>query len=93
MESLIRGVQRMGLVLKNGSRIVNSTSARNASAATNRQIIEGNNGERIFTSVYGDVELPSCTVPEFIWKNLEKWPQKIAVVGIKIRLLLKQLNH
>ncbi|XP_057328894.1 probable 4-coumarate--CoA ligase 1 [Microplitis mediator] len=78
MESLIRGIQRMGLVLKNGSRIKNLTAVRYASAVSKCKVIEGNNGERIFTSPDEDIEIPSLTIPEFIWQKLEKWPTKIA---------------
>ncbi|XP_015127346.1 4-coumarate--CoA ligase 1 [Diachasma alloeum] len=78
MESIIRGCQRMGLVLKNGTGIANVT-VRRASVAAKLKIIEGNNGERIFTSPFGDIDLPSATLPEFIWENVNKWPTRIAL--------------
>lgn len=36
--------------------------------------------ENIVTSPYRDVELPNSTIPEHIWRNMEKWADKPAVV-------------
>ncbi|KAK0085423.1 hypothetical protein PV325_005245 [Microctonus aethiopoides] len=77
MESFIRGVQRMGLALKNNPRIINTT--RQASVAAKCKIIEGNNGERIFPSIYDDVEIPNLTIHDYIWKDVEKHSKLIAL--------------
>ncbi|XP_011308077.1 4-coumarate--CoA ligase 1 [Fopius arisanus] len=78
MESIIRGCQRMGLVLKTGTRIMNVT-VRQASVAAKWKTMEGLNGAKIFTSPYGDVDIPSTTMPEFIWQNVNKWPTRVAL--------------
>lgn len=82
MESFIRGVQRMGLALKNNPRIINTT--RQASVAAKCKIIEGNNGERIFPSIYDDVEIPNLTIHDYIWKDVEKHSKLIALVCLEI---------
>lgn len=64
--------------MKNGTGIIN-VSVRRASVAAKLKIIEGNNGERIFTSPFSDVDFPSATLPEFIWENVHKWPTRIAL--------------
>ncbi|XP_074115744.1 putative 4-coumarate--CoA ligase 1 [Cotesia typhae] len=79
MESFVRGIQRVGLILKNGSKVTNSTARKYASTVTKCKMIEGNNGEQIFSSCYEDVEIPSLTIPEYLWQKLEKWPKRIAV--------------
>ncbi|CAD6239526.1 GSCOCG00008732001-RA-CDS [Cotesia congregata] len=79
MESFVRGIQRVGLILKNGSKVTNSTARKYASTLIKCKMIEGNNGEQIFSSSYEDVEIPSLTIPEYLWQKLEKWPKRIAV--------------
>lgn len=36
--------------------------------------------EKIIKSPYKDVEIPSCTLHEYVWKNFDKWPEKTAVI-------------
>ncbi|XP_041981240.1 4-coumarate--CoA ligase 1-like [Aricia agestis] len=36
--------------------------------------------EGVIKSPYKDVVVPDCTLPEYMWKNLEKWAQKPALV-------------
>lgn len=88
MESFVRGIQRVGLILKNGSKVTNSTARKYASTVTKCKMIEGNNGEQIFSSCYEDVEIPSLTIPEYLWQKLEKWPKRIAVVRIQVLVLV-----
>lgn len=79
MITLVRGVQRVGTVFKHSSNIIRISSFNKISTASKAQIIDGNNGERIYTSPYGDIDLPSLTVQDYVWKNMNKWPERIAV--------------
>lgn len=80
MITLVRGVQRVGTVFKHSSNIIRISSFNKISTAAKAQIIDGNNGERIYTSPYGDIDLPSLTIQDYVWKNMNKWPERIAVV-------------
>ena len=39
---------------------------------------------QIINSPYSEVSLPNCTLPELIWKALENYPEKTAMVSYKI---------
>lgn len=82
METFVRGIQRVGSVLKHGTKIIQNSPVRLGSTVAKSKIIEGSNGERIFSSPYGEVDLPSVTVTDFVWKNYQKWPERVAVVRI-----------
>ncbi|RVE46831.1 hypothetical protein evm_008539 [Chilo suppressalis] len=32
--------------------------------------------DRIITTPYEKIEIPNCTVYDYVWENLEKWPEK-----------------
>ena len=83
MASLARGTQRLALAFETGSKLLKSRAVRHASqAAAKCKIVEGNNGEKIFTSPYGDIDIPSVTVPQFVWANIGQWPNNIALVRL-----------
>lgn len=35
---------------------------------------------RVVRSPFKDVEIPDATLPEYIWRNLDRWPNRTAVV-------------
>lgn len=37
--------------------------------------------EKIIKSPYKDVEIPNCTIYDYVWNNLEKWPERTAAVS------------
>jgi hypothetical protein len=37
-------------------------------------------GDNIIRSPFPDVEVPSCLLDEFVWKDLNKWGNKTAIV-------------
>lgn len=37
--------------------------------------------KNVVTSNYPDIVIPNCTISDFIWKDLEKWADKTAVVS------------
>ncbi|KAJ0175985.1 hypothetical protein K1T71_008159 [Dendrolimus kikuchii] len=36
--------------------------------------------DNIIKSPYKDVEIPNCTLSEYVWQNLDKWAEKTAIV-------------
>lgn len=81
MVTLARSTKRLALAFDTGSKLLKSRTVRHASQAVAKcKIIEGNNGERIFTSPYGDVDIPSVTIPEYVWANIQQWPNSVALV-------------
>ena len=34
----------------------------------------------VVRSPYPDVEIPECNMADFVWKNVEQWPEHVALV-------------
>ena len=79
MTPFIRGILRLGISLESGSKILNCTF-RCASTTRKLKIVEGKNGERIVCSPHEDVVYPEVTLPEYVWKNVHNYSDKIALV-------------
>lgn len=41
----------------------------------------------ILTSVYEDLPVTNYTVNDFVWQNLDRWPDKTATVSFKTYML------
>jgi len=37
----------------------------------------------VISSTRPDIEMPKCTLSEFVWRDMDLWPDKTAVVCIK----------
>lgn len=57
------------------TRYISLTSSREQSAWTPDKIVK---------SPHKDVDIPSRTVPEQIWENMERWADRSAIVSIDI---------
>ncbi|XP_070150446.1 uncharacterized protein [Polyergus mexicanus] len=71
-----RGIQRLSRVL-DASRTLNFT-LRCTSTSARTKLITGSNGEKIFVPV-NDVTYPEILIHEFIWNNIENYPDHIAL--------------
>lgn len=47
----------------------------------------------ILTSVYKDVPVSNLTINDFVWQNLDKWPNKFATVSNINYSLLSCIHH
>lgn len=47
---------------------------------------------KIVKSPYQDIRLPEQNLHEFIWRNMDKWPDKTAVVSIRIHFFKNIFN-
>ena len=36
----------------------------------------------IIRSPYSDVEIPETNLADFVWQNVDKWPENVALVSI-----------
>lgn len=49
--------------------------------------------KNVICSSFEDIELPNCTLNEFIFKGMDQWPDKTAVVSIFLySLVIKYLR-
>jgi len=73
---VFRGIQRLNRVLDANIRTFNSTLKCTASLQT--KIVKGSNGNKFFLS--NDISYPEALVHEFIWNNIENYPDHVALV-------------
>lgn len=43
--------------------------------------------DRVIKSPFKDVHIPNCTLYEYIWQNLDKWPERTVSVSIYLLLI------
>ncbi|XP_043288608.1 4-coumarate--CoA ligase 1 [Venturia canescens] len=81
MASLARGSGRLALTLEHAATkfFAAKASRQLSQAATKCKILEGSNGERIFTSPHANVQIPPETIPQFVWKNVHSNSNKVAL--------------
>lgn len=49
--------------------------------------------DNIVSSALKDIKIPQELIHEYVWKNLERWPDKIATVGFScVTLLIQCIN-
>ncbi|GAB1860530.1 Probable 4-coumarate--CoA ligase 1 [Camponotus japonicus] len=72
---VFRGIQRLNRVLDANIRTFNSTLKCTASLQT--KIVKGSNGKKFFLS--NDISYPETLVHEFIWNNIENYPDHVAL--------------
>ncbi|CAK1582579.1 unnamed protein product [Parnassius mnemosyne] len=66
----IKTVNRTLSVIEKSSKY-GSACARNLNAWTQ---------DRIIKSPYANIEIPNCTLYDYVWQNLDKWPERTASV-------------
>lgn len=49
-----------------------------ATSSIRQKTVEKN----ILTSVYKDIPVTNMTINDFVWQNLDRWPDKTATVSI-----------
>lgn len=49
--------------------------------------------QKILTSVYKDLPKVNYTINDFIWQNLDRWPDKTATVSTYFLILPTNLTH
>ena len=56
--------------------------------------MEGTNGEQIICSPYEDASYPEVTLPEYVWRNLNKYSNRVAVVSKNnFFICIYNINH
>lgn len=66
----------MSKVLRSTTRVVRSMKDYNVAASVRLKSTESN----ILKSKYKDIKLECKTVNDFVWQNLDRWPDKTATV-------------
>lgn len=79
MATLFRGILRLSVSVESGTKIFNSTPRCFYSTARGVKIVQGANGEQIIYSPYEDTVYPDITVPEYVWGNVNKYSNKVAL--------------
>lgn len=79
VRQILRCTQRLVQLQESGAKLLNR-SVRCASTQARHKIIEDENGKKIFPSPYGDVTPCEMHIQEFIWKNIDKYANKTALV-------------
>lgn len=72
---------------KSGTNLFNST-VRQVSSAQKMKVVQGSNGEQIIYSPYQDTTFPDMTLPEYVWKNVNNYSNKIALVMCRIFIVI-----
>lgn len=65
-------ITKQALLKLNGSKYA-STCVRKLSAWSSDGTIK---------SPYKDIEIPNCTLYDYVWQNLDKWPERTVSVSI-----------
>lgn len=76
---MFRGVQRLSRILDAGIRTLNPT-LRRASTSSQVRIVTGPNNEKIIMPLITDVSYPEILIHELVWKDVEKYPNHVALV-------------
>lgn len=79
MRQFVRYARRLGQISESGTKVVNRF-VKYASTQAQHKFIEDENGKKIFPSPYGDFTPSDTLVHEHIWKNVEMFPNHIALV-------------
>ncbi|XP_029176729.1 4-coumarate--CoA ligase 1-like [Nylanderia fulva] len=72
-----RGIQKLNRVLDASIKVLNS-SLRCASTSLQTRLVTGSNGEKTFIAS-NDLSYPETIIHEFIWNNIENYPDHIAL--------------
>ncbi|KAG7188841.1 hypothetical protein KM043_008447 [Ampulex compressa] len=75
---VLRGVQSARRIFKTATKVPNF-GQRLASTMTRTNFVEGENGERIVRSPYGDYIPTDALITDFVWKNVNEYSNKIAL--------------
>lgn len=79
VRQILRCTRRLSQIQESGVKLLNR-SARCASTQARQKIIEDENGKKIFPSPYGEFTPTEISTQEFIWKNIDKFADKTALV-------------
>lgn len=75
---VFRGIQRLSRVLDANIRTLNFT-LRCATTSSQIKIVKGSNGEKFFLPS-NDISYPESLVHEFVWSNIDSYPDHVALV-------------
>lgn len=78
VKQFVRFARRLGQISESGTKVVNRF-VRYASTQAQHKFIEDENGKKIFPSPFGDFTPSDTLVHEYIWKNVETFPNRIAL--------------
>lgn len=78
VKSLLRCTQKFGRVQQTAARFLQSF-ARPSSAPGKSKVVEGEKGERIVTSPFGQVEVPELTIQDYVWRDLGNYLKHTAL--------------
>lgn len=78
VRQILRCARRLGQIQESGATVLNR-SVRCASTQARQNIIEDENGKKVFTSPYGNFTPSNMLVQEYIWKNIAEYADKIAL--------------
>lgn len=73
-----RGIQKLNRVLDASIKTLNF-KLRCTSTSARTRLVTGANGEKIFVPL-NDIYYPETLVHEFVWNNIENYPDHIALV-------------
>lgn len=73
-----RGIQKLNRVLDASIKTLNFT-LRCTSTSARTRLVTGSNGEKIFVPL-NDISYPEILIHEFVWNNIENYPDHIALV-------------
>lgn len=78
VKSILRCTQKLSRAQETGARLEKSI-VRSTSTLTRSKIVEGENGERILPSPYGQVNIPDISIHDYIWRNVGNHRNHIAL--------------
>lgn len=78
VKQFVRFARRLGQISESGTKVVNRF-VRYASTQARHKFIEDENGKKIFPSPFGDFTPSDTLVHAYIWKNVETFPNRIAL--------------
>lgn len=79
VKQFVRYARRLGQISESGTKVVNRF-VKYASTQAQHKFIEDENGKKIFPSPFGDFTPSDSLVHEYVWKNVELFPNRIALV-------------
>lgn len=92
VKQFVRYARRLGQISESGTKVVNRF-VKYASTQAQHKFIEDENGKKIFPSPFGDFTPSDSLVHEYVWKNVELFPNRIALVIYVTKIIFPFPNY